>query len=92
VVRDSGVYIVGDVLRIALAWIMLPLYATYLQAAEYGIVAAAATVGAIFVVVSQLALSAVVVRCCFDHEGVQELIEDELRFRGVIGSEHASTA
>ena len=29
---------------------------------------------------------------CFDHEGVQELIEDELRFRGVIGSEHASTA
>ena len=71
VVRDSGVYIVGDVLRIALAWIMLPLYATYLQAAEYGIVAAAATVGAIFVVVSQLGLSAVVVRCCFDHEGDQ---------------------
>ncbi len=26
---------------------------------------------------------------CFEHEGVQELIEDELRFRGVIGSEHA---
>ena len=71
VVRDSGVYIVGDVLRIALAWIMLPLYATYLQAAEYGIVAAAATVGAIFVVLSQLGLSAVVVRCCFDQEGEQ---------------------
>lgn len=26
---------------------------------------------------------------CFDHEGVKEFIEDELRFRGVIGSEHA---
>ena len=26
---------------------------------------------------------------CFEHEGVRELIEDELRFRGVIGSEHA---
>lgn len=26
---------------------------------------------------------------CFEHEGVQEFIEDELRFRGVIGSEHA---
>jgi hypothetical protein len=26
---------------------------------------------------------------CFDHEGVREFIEDELRFRGVIGSEHA---
>ena len=28
---------------------------------------------------------------CFDHEGVQEFIEDELRFRGVIGSEHAAS-
>lgn len=26
---------------------------------------------------------------CFAHEGVAEFIEDELRFRGVIGSEHA---
>lgn len=26
---------------------------------------------------------------CFDHESVQEFIEDELRFRGVIGSAHA---
>ncbi len=26
---------------------------------------------------------------CFEHEGVREFIEDELRFRGVIGSEHA---
>jgi len=26
---------------------------------------------------------------CFDHPGVREFIEDELRFRGVIGSEHA---
>lgn len=29
---------------------------------------------------------------CFDNEGVQEFLEDELKFRGVIGSEHASTA
>jgi hypothetical protein len=28
---------------------------------------------------------------CFDHAGVQEFVEDELRFRGVIGSEHART-
>jgi len=27
----------------------------------------------------------------FAHAGVQEFIEDELRFRGVIGSEHART-
>lgn len=27
----------------------------------------------------------------FEHAGVQEFIEDELRFRGVIGSAHAST-
>jgi len=26
---------------------------------------------------------------CFEHPGVQEFIEDELRFRGVIGGEHA---
>ncbi len=26
---------------------------------------------------------------CFEHEGVAEFIEDELRFRGVIGSGHA---
>lgn len=26
---------------------------------------------------------------CFEHPGVQEFIEDELRFRSVIGSEHA---
>jgi hypothetical protein len=26
---------------------------------------------------------------CFDREAVQEFIEDELRFRGVIGSAHA---
>lgn len=26
---------------------------------------------------------------CFDNEGVNEFIEDELRFRGVIGTEHA---
>lgn len=26
---------------------------------------------------------------CFEHEGVREFVEDELRFRGVIGSEHA---
>ncbi len=26
---------------------------------------------------------------CFEHEGVREFIEDELRFRGIIGSEHA---
>jgi len=29
---------------------------------------------------------------CFDNEGVQEFIEDELKFRGVIGSDHAPTA
>jgi hypothetical protein len=29
---------------------------------------------------------------CFGHEGVQEFLEDELRFRGIIGKEHASTA
>ena len=28
----------------------------------------------------------------FEHEGVREFMEDELRFRGVIGSEHAPTA
>ena len=28
----------------------------------------------------------------FGHEGVREFLEDELRFRGVIGSEHAATA
>jgi len=27
---------------------------------------------------------------CFDHEGVREFIEDELRFRGVIGEERTS--
>ncbi|MDE3194452.1 MAG: hypothetical protein KGN00_12275 [Chloroflexota bacterium] len=27
---------------------------------------------------------------CFENEGVGEFIEDELRFRGVIGSEHAT--
>ncbi|MGH2378595.1 MAG: hypothetical protein ACRDGT_08965 [Candidatus Limnocylindria bacterium] len=27
----------------------------------------------------------------FENEGVQEFVEDELKFRGVIGSEHAST-
>ena len=26
---------------------------------------------------------------CFDNEGVREFLEDELRFRGVIGSAHA---
>ncbi len=26
---------------------------------------------------------------CFENDGVREFIEDELRFRGVIGSEHA---
>jgi len=26
---------------------------------------------------------------CFEHEGVRELIEDELRFRGLVGSKHA---
>ena len=26
---------------------------------------------------------------CFEHESVQEFLEDELRFRGVIGSAHA---
>lgn len=28
---------------------------------------------------------------CFENEGVREFIEDELRFRGVIRSEHAPT-
>ncbi len=27
---------------------------------------------------------------CFEQEAVQEFMEDELRFRGVIGSEHAT--
>jgi hypothetical protein len=27
---------------------------------------------------------------CFEHEGVREFMEDELRFRGAIGSAHAS--
>jgi hypothetical protein len=27
---------------------------------------------------------------CFEQEGVREFIEDELRFRGAIGSEHAA--
>lgn len=26
---------------------------------------------------------------CFEHEGVQEFIEDELRFRGILKGEHA---
>lgn len=29
---------------------------------------------------------------CFENEGVQEFLEDELKFRGVIGSEHASSS
>lgn len=29
-------------------------------------------------------------RCLVEHEGVQELIADELRFRGVLGSERAT--
>ena len=29
---------------------------------------------------------------CFEHEAVQEFVADELRFRGVIGTEHAATA
>jgi hypothetical protein len=29
---------------------------------------------------------------CFENEGVREFLEDELRFRGVIGGEHAKTA
>ena len=28
---------------------------------------------------------------CFEHEGVREFLEDELRFRKVIGSAHAAT-
>ena len=27
---------------------------------------------------------------CFEHEGVREFVEDELRFRGAIGTAHAS--